>query len=36
LAQAILAKAQGNPFFLEELAQTLVEHGDIHRSQLKR
>ena len=24
---AILAKAQGNPFFLEELAQTLVEHG---------
>jgi DNA-binding NtrC family response regulator/tetratricopeptide (TPR) repeat protein len=29
LAQAVLAKAQGNPFFLEELAQTLVEHGDI-------
>ena len=27
LAEAILAKAQGNPFFLEELAQTLVEQG---------
>ena len=25
LAEAILAKAQGNPFFLEEMAQTLVE-----------
>ena len=25
LAEALLAKAQGNPFFLEELAQTLVE-----------
>src|SRR5262249_34322312 len=25
LAAALLAKAQGNPFFLEELAQTLVE-----------
>jgi DNA-binding winged helix-turn-helix (wHTH) protein/class 3 adenylate cyclase/tetratricopeptide (TPR) repeat protein len=24
---AILAKAEGNPFFLEELARTVVEHG---------
>jgi class 3 adenylate cyclase len=28
LAQAILAKADGNPFFLEELARTVVEQGD--------
>jgi class 3 adenylate cyclase len=28
LAQQILAKADGNPFFLEELAQTVVEQGD--------
>src|SRR5207249_1692218 len=27
LAGALLAKAQGNPFFLQELAQTLVEQG---------
>jgi tetratricopeptide (TPR) repeat protein len=27
LAQAIFAKAQGNPFFLEEIAQTLVDQG---------
>jgi predicted ATPase len=27
LEHAILAKAQGNPFFLEELAQTVVEQG---------
>jgi DNA-binding NtrC family response regulator/tetratricopeptide (TPR) repeat protein len=27
LTQAILAKAQGNPFFLEEITQTLVEQG---------
>ena len=27
LAGALLAKAQGNPFFLEELAYTLVEEG---------
>ena len=26
LAQMILARAQGNPFFLEEMAQTLAEH----------
>jgi predicted ATPase len=31
LAQAILAKAQGNPFFLEEIAQTLVEQGTLSR-----
>ena len=29
LAQTILAKAQGNPFFLEEIAQTLVEQGSL-------
>lgn len=28
LAQAILAKADGNPYFLEELARTVVEQGD--------
>jgi predicted ATPase len=28
LTQAILAKADGNPFFLEELARTVVEQGD--------
>ncbi len=28
LAQAIVAKADGNPFFLEELARTVVEQGD--------
>jgi len=27
LAETLLAKAQGNPLFLEELAQTLVEQG---------
>jgi len=27
LAEVILAKAQGNPFFLEEIAQTLVDQG---------
>jgi DNA-binding NtrC family response regulator/tetratricopeptide (TPR) repeat protein len=27
LAQTILSKAQGNPFFLEEIAQTLLEEG---------
>jgi DNA-binding NtrC family response regulator/tetratricopeptide (TPR) repeat protein len=31
LAQAILAKAQGNPFFLEEMAQTLVDQGTLRR-----
>ena len=30
LAEALLAKAQGNPFFLEELAQTLVEQDAGH------
>jgi tetratricopeptide (TPR) repeat protein len=29
LAQLILAKAEGNPFFLEELARTLGEQGDL-------
>ena len=28
LEQHLLAKAEGNPFFLEELAHTVVEHGD--------
>ena len=28
LAQEVVTKAQGNPFFLEEIAQTLVEQGD--------
>jgi predicted ATPase len=28
LTQEILAKADGNPFFLEELARTVVEQGD--------
>jgi predicted ATPase len=32
LAEALLAKAQGNPFFLEELAQTLVEQ-DVGRGE---
>jgi DNA-binding winged helix-turn-helix (wHTH) protein/class 3 adenylate cyclase/tetratricopeptide (TPR) repeat protein len=27
VSNAILAKAEGNPFFLEELARTVVEHG---------
>src|SRR5262249_25525052 len=29
LTQVLLSKAQGNPFFLEELAQTLVEQGGL-------
>ena len=32
MAQTILAKAQGNPFFLEEIAQTLVEQGSLGRA----
>ena len=32
ITQAILAKAQGNPFFLEEIAQTLVEQGSLGRA----
>jgi tetratricopeptide (TPR) repeat protein len=28
LEQNILAKAEGNPFFLEELTQAIIEHGD--------
>jgi tetratricopeptide (TPR) repeat protein len=31
LAQTILSKAQGNPFFLEEIAQTLLEQGTLRR-----
>jgi DNA-binding winged helix-turn-helix (wHTH) protein/predicted ATPase len=31
LAQQILTKAQGNPFFLEEIAQTLVDQGGPRR-----
>jgi predicted ATPase len=31
LEQQILTKAQGNPFFLEEIAQTLVEQGALRR-----
>lgn len=30
LMQELLPKAGGNPFFLEELAQTVVEHGATH------
>jgi predicted ATPase len=30
LVQAIVAKGEGNPFFLEELAQAVVEQGDAH------
>jgi predicted ATPase len=30
LVQAIVAKGEGNPFFLEELAQAVVEQGDEH------
>jgi tetratricopeptide (TPR) repeat protein len=29
LAQRILAKAEGNPFFLEELTRVVIEHGDL-------
>src|SRR5262249_27722222 len=29
LAQVILDKAEGNPFFLEELTHAVVEHGDL-------
>jgi tetratricopeptide (TPR) repeat protein len=29
LAQAILERAEGNPFFLEELARAAVEHGEV-------
>jgi class 3 adenylate cyclase/tetratricopeptide (TPR) repeat protein len=30
LEQRILAKAEGNPFFLEELTRVVIEHGDLH------
>jgi class 3 adenylate cyclase/tetratricopeptide (TPR) repeat protein/DNA-binding XRE family transcriptional regulator len=29
LAQAILERAEGNPFFLEELARAALEHGEV-------
>ena len=29
LEQVILAKAEGNPFFLEELTRAVLEHGDL-------
>ena len=28
LEQVIIAKAQGNPFFLEELTRAVIEHAD--------
>jgi adenylate cyclase len=31
LEQRILAKAEGNPFFLEELTHAVIEHGDLQR-----
>jgi class 3 adenylate cyclase/tetratricopeptide (TPR) repeat protein len=35
LTQVLLSKAQGNPFFLEELAQTLVEQDGVGGSALQ-
>ena len=32
LEQQLLARAEGNPFFLEELAYTVREHGEGHRA----
>jgi len=32
VVQAILARAEGNPLFLEELAHTAMEQGDSHRT----
>ena len=29
LSQTIIEKAEGNPFFLEELTRTIIEHGDV-------
>jgi class 3 adenylate cyclase len=34
LAQGILDKAEGNPFFLEELTRAVVEHGDLRSLQV--
>src|SRR5205823_3886704 len=34
LSQVILAKAEGNPFFLEELTRAVVEHGDLRSLQV--
>jgi predicted ATPase len=30
LEQTIIEKAEGNPFFLEELTRAVIEHGDFH------
>jgi predicted ATPase len=32
LEQVILAKAEGNPFFLEELTRVVIEHGDLQEA----
>ena len=32
LAQFILAKTEGNPFFMEEMVQTLVDQGVLRRA----
>jgi tetratricopeptide (TPR) repeat protein len=32
LEQMILAKAEGNPFFLEELTRAVLEHGDLQEA----
>jgi predicted ATPase len=32
LEQVILEKAQGNPFFLEELTRAVIEHGDLQKA----
>ncbi|NIS70544.1 MAG: hypothetical protein GTO12_16840 [Proteobacteria bacterium] len=29
LEQTIVEKAEGNPFFLEELTRAIIEHGDL-------
>src|SRR5215467_3224537 len=31
LEQVIIEKAQGNPFFLEELTRAVIEHGDLQK-----
>src|SRR5262249_34147473 len=31
LEQVIIDKAQGNPFFLEELTRAVIEHGDLQK-----
>jgi class 3 adenylate cyclase/tetratricopeptide (TPR) repeat protein len=34
LEQEILSKAEGNPFFLEELTRVIIEHGDLQTGML--